>query len=373
MISHLSPVIGLTCLFTLGIVAGASADSDGGRALAQALDASSPEVLEQKLSADPSYARAFPSRVRAILASQDQRAAALRFLARSAQARARRIAARGEPWTDRDINAFLTLAFLDPPAFFRGSPEYRARILAHLGNCLDAQRPDTLRRKLLRTLARLPGIDFDTSEQLAVAWGVALRASSERKWLPGPGGGGTVDDGTTPIETTWFSLPAQFFDPADCLALLRACRERRPERNFLVLTEHGTTPDAAGVEFRAQAAKLRVELIDPLGREFSPWLRDPFFCVRTSPGEVGVFCRPNAQAGREQDTLAARQLIQGVSGDFERRAGIRRWASMPTSFHGGHLVHTAETTWISVHSVEERRMSRLPDPVCYHSPSNETE
>lgn len=329
----------------------------------EALAASSPEILEQKLITDRAYARAFPARVHALLASPQQRDAALGFFAHAAQVRLRRIAAKGEPWTDRDINEFLTLAFIDPRAFFSGSEDYRRQVLAHLGRCFDASCPDTLRRRLLTTVARLPGIDFDGVERVAVAWKVAVRSSADRRWTPADAGWRTLDDGAAPIHATVFSLPSRFFDATDCLALLRACRERRPERALIALTDHGSTADERGAVFRAEAAKLGIDLIDPLGREFSPWLRDPFLFVSRGSQEVAIFSRPNAQSGREHDTLAARQIIQGLSPEVDRRFGGWQWTPMPMPFHGGHLIHAPEATWISVHSVEERVLELLKQKV----------
>ncbi|HUP42539.1 MAG TPA: hypothetical protein VM599_04950, partial [Thermoanaerobaculia bacterium] len=98
----------------------------------------------------------------------------------AARARAAALAARGGPYTAEDGRELLELALVDPDRF-AADGAFRARVLEVLPRALPEAAPPELRDRVLHELAIGPGLTFDQSEALELAWGAARRASAERE------------------------------------------------------------------------------------------------------------------------------------------------------------------------------------------------
>ena len=285
----------------------------------------------------------------------------------AARARATILAERGGPYTAEEAREVLTLALRDVDRF-TGSGAFRARALDALPSVLPADAPSALRDRLLYELATGPGLTFDQSEALELTWGAAVRATGPREVDSLPTGltfpDETGETGGT-IAATVFSFPSRWFDgPAsmDRLArLLRAVRERSPEREIVVLADLPVREALAG-----PTAGLGIHWIASHGRPYSPWPRDPFSTARLPGGGLVLVNRPDFQGGREGDAWMARELIQNLPADLDRAwggpgeepAGVR-WGEAPFFFHNGHVVMAGGAAWTSIHGLERRALAIL--------------
>ena len=326
----------------------------------ESLIAGSPAEFEQRLRSDPNFAqRVVPELSQALTKQSSDKNRLLLFLASASKARTLRISRQKGPWGDSEINEILTLAFVDPNRFFGHDPVFQALILSHLPTAIDGKAPDTLRRRLLNTLSQIPAIGFDQLETIALGWDLANRPSSERELPFQDLGPLSCPDGVSPLQALLFSFPSSMFDTDDCIALLDSVHQSSPSVTLAVISDYTANDGASAERFRAKARALGAHLIAPLGPSPSPWLRDPIFVGRDSNQQLVLINRAGSQQGREQDQNIPRQLIQGAPSEFESLTGPLFWSQAPFHFHGGHLLFTPESPWISVHSIETQILQRL--------------
>ncbi len=320
----------------------------------------SPAEFEQRLRSDPNFAqRVVPKLSQALTTQPSDQNSLLRFLASASKARTLRISRQEAPWGDSEINEILTLAFVDPNRFFGQDPVFQAIILKHLPTAIEDTAPDSLRRRLLNTLSQIPAIGFDQLEPIGLGWGIANRPSSQRErpfqdLVPL-----SCTDGVSPLQALLFSFPSSMFDAEDCIALLDSVHQSSPSVALAVISDYTANDGTAAESFRAEARALGAYLIAPLGPSPSPWLRDPILVGRDSDQQLVLINRAGSQQGREQDQNIPRQLIQGTPSEFESLTGPLFWSQAPFHFHGGHLLFTPESPWISVHSIETQILKRL--------------
>jgi hypothetical protein len=96
-----------------------------------------------------------------------------------------------------------------------------------------------------------------------------------------------------------------------------------------------------------------LSLLDSLGRNYTPWPRDPFMVARAAGGGAVLVVRPNLQAQREGDVFMAREFVQNLPEALDAQLQLR-WSLSPVPFHGGHMLPTPEGTWVSVHTLLPR-------------------
>ncbi len=318
------------------------------------LETTAPAELERRLRADPALARPTMQALGAALAraSDPLKQELEDYLIALARARGTLLAGRGGPWNGQDLNALVALQLVDPERFAT-DPEFRSQVLPVLLRALDPVVPDELRDLALHVLLQFPGVDFETSERIAWAWGAILRRSHERRTDFAPGELRWADPSAT-ILASVYSLPSHFFDPATVDRFLTALRRLAPERHLLVI---GDLPLRWSLGGRIEA--LDVAWIETYGRSFTPWPRDPLSLAWSPAGEVRVVVRPNVQNRREVDQDLGRMLVQGLPEELDEDWKRVRWSLSPVSFHNGQILLAREAVWISVHSVEPRILALL--------------
>ncbi len=283
-----------------------------------------------------------------------------RAAAGAARERVEALIERGGPFSAEDGRGVLVLALGDVDRF-ASDGAFRARVLEVLPSILPEEAPAALRDRVLYELATGPGLTFEQSEALELAWGAAVRGTSSREVAAPVSGLRYPDEIERPIDATFLSFPSRYFDdPEPLAALLRAVRERAPEREIVVLS------DLPLHERLAEAASgLGVHWIESYGRPYSPWPRDPFSTARLPDGRLVLIDRPSLQGGREGDAWMARELIQNLPreidaawGGGEPGADGVAWGEAPFFFHNGHVV-MAGAAWTSLHGLERRILEVL--------------
>jgi hypothetical protein len=247
--------------------------------------------------------------------------------------------AAGAAVTTLDVQRLTALAVVDPLRYGNDAA-FRARIDALLPRTF-AKLPPAAARGVLHEIASSGALDFGTTEAAAAAAHLIAHTSGERRVafdrtvrLP--------DDAAGTIDASIFSLNTAAFTPAEALRFLGAVHAASPARHIVVLAD---APMRA-----ALAGHRELDLVDDLGRSFTPWPRDPFIAGRDKSGVVFVN-RPNAQPGREEDQNMARVLAASLPG--------AHWTVAPTPFHNGQILRTPDAVWISMHSVEPRALALL--------------
>lgn len=321
---------------------------------------SSPEEFETRLSRDPVFARKIiPQLAQSLTEASTDPNRLLAYLATASKARALRISQNGGPWSESQINEILTLAFIDPNRFFGDDPAFQAIILKHLPDSIGAETPVPLRRLLLNTLSQVSSIEYDRLETISLGWEMSHRTSRQRE-LPFPALRGlSCSDGTSPLQALLFSFPSSMFDPEDCIALLSSVHQSSPNVALAVVSDFVTADSKTAEWFVTKAQTLGSHLIAPLGSPPSPWLRDPILVARDREDRLVFVNRAGPQLGREQDQNIPREFIRGLPAGFEDLTGPIHWSQAPLHFHGGHLLSTPRSVWISTHSIETRILQRL--------------
>lgn len=311
-----------------------------------------PRALERRLSSDAAFATSLLDQIQVAGTLQESD---LHFLAAASRERSRRLASEGPPWDNNSINEILTLAFIDPNRFFQSGSDFTTTIWTHLPGTVGVDTPAELRFRVLKTIAALPGANFDRLEAIAVGWGLHQRLSRPRERPFESGSFELVDDGTSPITSHLFSLPSTHFDPAACLETLRSVRSACPEAELLVLSDFMGSSQPAARTFCEELRSMGCRLLPTLGQSPpSPWLRDPMLPLEDEEGRLIFLSRPNRQSGRESDLKVSRQLVSAAAQDWDEEHREVSWSPCPTPFHGGHLIFTPGSVWLSVHSVETR-------------------
>lgn len=248
---------------------------------------------------------------------------------------------------DAELPLLTIFQFVDPMRYLEDRA-FRTRIDALLPRTLNADVDAQLRAAALHEMNDVLRVDFEVAERAARAWGFETRDTAARR-VAFDAKSLRMPDDRSPIETSIFSLNANFFTAGEATTFLRAVRAST-KRRILVLTD-------------LPLPSLGVDVIDTHGRAFTPWPRDPFTIARDAKGIVFVN-RPNLQPEREEDAHLVRGLIQGLPKSVDD-AWQARWTTAPTPFHNGHILLTNDAVWISLHSVEIRaleilRLSRVP-------------
>lgn len=306
--------------------------------------------LERALFAEPDLAAAVLPPLAAALESPNPAVAS--YLADAARSRSRRLSALGA-WTDAQGEAFLRLQLVDAERFVDDAP-FRARVLAMLPEAFDPAASAELRDQMLYSINSIPGVGYDASERVELAWGAAARASAPRE---APFDGATLrfaDDSSAAITASIFSFPAPFLDPEAVARFMTGLRRLRPERAFVALAD---LPMRKAVVDTARAADWT--LVETHGRDFSPWPRDPFSVARRDGGGVTLVVRPNAQRQRAADNDMARELIQGLPARLDAAWGAPAWTRAPLPFHNGQILLARDAAWVSVFTLERRALQIL--------------
>jgi hypothetical protein len=303
-----------------------------------------PAQLEARLIAEPELIPPVLRNLGSALMTADGklRGALEPYLIALANEHARRVAPR---FSKNDLRILVSLQVVDPIRFQQDS-DFRARVTALLPRMLDPSVPAIVRERCLDELNATVGIDFDTAEATAVAWGLAPRASGTRRIAYDAKKLRMPDDVSEPIVASIFSIQSQYFTPVEARAFLSAVRAASPKRRIVVLGD---------AEIRAATEGLEIDFIDAHLREYSPWPRDPFIMAHATDGVVLVN-RPNLQPEREEDANMARALVQGLPDSI---ASNVRWTVAPVPFHNGHVLLTPAAAWISIHTVEIRALQIL--------------
>lgn len=277
-----------------------------------------------------------------------------RSAASAARERVAELAERGGPFSAEDGRGVVVLALSDVDRF-ASDGAFRARVLEVLPSILPEGAPAALRDRVLYELATGPGLTFEQSEALELAWGAAVRGTASREVAAPASGLLYPDEIERPIDATFFSFPSRYFeDPEPLAALLRAVRKRAPEREIVVLAD---LPLRERLE--EAASGLGVHWIESYGRPYSPWPRDPFSTARLPGGRLVLIDRPSLQGGREGDAWMARELIQNLPPALEAAWGGVAWGEAPFFFHNGHVVMAGGAAWTSLHGLERRILEVL--------------
>lgn len=325
----------------------------------------SPEQYEQQVAANPQFAAGSLKGIRELLSLTDPATTAdlLTFLAEAGRARTRRLAAQGPPWSDAAVNEALSLCFVDPARFFGNDLDFQKLVLGHLPATVDPNTHVGFRLRLLHTLRQIPEIDGAAADPIAVGWHLGVRSAQDRRLPDAEQPLRPDDDGLSSVQAFAFSLPSSMFDPEECRHLLVSIRAAAPNARILALSD-------ADSLLAFGATHTGIDVVRPWIPGLSPWLRDPMLVARSPQQDIVLLSRTFPQKNREADREAARQLISTAPAEWEANLGPVRWINKDFPFHGGQLLFTPGTAWISVHSLEQRILSILQvdhiDPAMLH-------
>ncbi|MGD8330679.1 MAG: hypothetical protein PVJ49_14695 [Acidobacteriota bacterium] len=303
-----------------------------------AFSATSSDIeLEAALAADPVAQADWLRRMAVRLAGEGADLdAAQRHAAGVLRLRGERLARHDATWPDTQSDAFLALLLIDPRRFLYDG-DFRASVAPVLVDGVSDRVPAQARRRMA---TRLAAFDFGLLERIKVAWGLVPRPSRTRE-VPFEAIG--FDYGSqAPIRASIYSLPSRYFNVDEATRFLRSVHAITPQRRIVVLS-NGALID----ELRPLATEMPLVLLDSLGRRYSPWPRDPFFATVSARGPVTLVVRPNIQAQRELDVFMAREIVQDLPDDVDREWQHVQWTMAPVPFHGGHMLSTPTTTWVS--------------------------
>lgn len=269
------------------------------------------------------------------------------------QSRSRELLPRVGGSFDAGLACLVRLLLVDPSRF-TSEESFRRRVAPVLRQGPAAETPAETRGLLLFALEQTPGFDFELSEEVESAWGAIARPSRARHraldtLVPlDPGD----QEGT--ISGSIYSLPSTYFSAQEAAAFLRELRRIAPERPLLALVD---LPMKSRLE--PLLAGAGVELVNTFSRRYSPWPRDPMIFLRAGDGGLVMLLRPNRQPGREEDSFLGRELLQGLPERLDRAWGGTWWSESPVPFHQGQMLLAGGTTWISLHTLEERVLALL--------------
>ena len=315
----------------------------------------SPQAMEETFQKDPARVRPTLDLLAQGILARDP---ALREHVRDywvslARTSFERLGSRGGPWSQTDLDLLLVIQLLDPERFVR-DPSFRSLVLEVLPRHVPEGRHPELRDRHLYELNQLIDFDFEASEFVESSWGAVPRASRTRE-IPLAAEEIVMEDAPDrKIQTSIFSLPSAFFDPEVVADFLRHLRSSNPDRELVVLTDQPVLS-----KLNRHAGELRIVLLNSHGRSYSPWPRDPFTTARAADGGLVLLVRPNLQKGREEDTFLARELVQTLPPDVDRRLGGVKWARSPVPFHNGKILMMPDGIWIDIHTLEVRILELL--------------
>ena len=204
--------------------------------VAQWLEEMSPEAWEQRLERSPEWAATSLLAMGNVLSGSD---AALServadYLAAGARSRSNRLGRRGAPFADHELQALLTLMFIQPERFVAEEP-FRVRVLEMLPGAIGEDAPRELREVLLFSINSVPGVEFESSEAIEWAWGAVPRRSRLREVPYRPGELSFVESGVEAIDASVYSLPSSFLGASEASAFLATIRELAPARRVVAL------------------------------------------------------------------------------------------------------------------------------------------
>lgn len=266
------------------------------------------------------------------------------------------VAQPGNPrqgWRGEEVAA-LARRLLRQPERFVEDPSFRASIWNQLARVPPKGVSPELLHKLANELNQVRGVDFAMSEALEDAWGLIPRRSLARREELEASPLTLASDAAGPITCSFYSLFSWFFSADESRELLSAVRRLGADREIVALVDSDL---AEALEPTVRS--FRVNLLDSLGRGYSPWPRDPFSLARRRDGGVTFLVRPNRQVEREEDAFLAQELIQNLPPRLDRTLGEPRWTVSPRPFHNGQMLLTERDLWLSVHSLEVRVLELL--------------
>jgi len=320
-----------------------------------ALHGVTPSEFEKTLLGDAEIAKKSLNQLGSFLESEHDTSSKQRvldFLAEASRARAMRLQAAQGTWGEAQTNAFLTLAFIDPPRFFQGNSAFQAIVAEHLKHVLDESISIDTRIAVFNVVQQLPKLPLKDIEAVKVAWGLASRTSDSLKIAYRSGEWQATDDAESPILSTLFCFPSRFFDPLQATNVLRSISEKNPARKILVMSDQ---VDALRLAYDVTS----ITWVPVADHKLSPWLRDPLLAMRNKAGAFCFLTRPNLQQGREDDSSMVRWIASNTPESFVRSLGKMQWAESPVNFHGGNMLFTHDRVWLSVHSLQERVLQIL--------------
>ena len=223
-----------------------------------------------------------------------------------------------------------SIVILDPLRFLEDAA-FRTRMTGFLPQTMAGFTKE-MAAVVLDELNASASLDFDTFEKIAAAHRVVRRASSARR-IPFNDKLQMPDDGSGPIDTSFYSLSSAFFKPDEAKSFLDAVHAASPKRHIVVLGDSAIR----------RSLPAYVTFIDDHARAYTPWPRDPFTLARQGKSVVFVN-RPNIQPNREEDQNMARALVE--------QWDDASWTVAPIPFHNGQILLTPAAVWISIHSLE---------------------
>jgi len=264
-----------------------------------------------------------------LVAAQRQAVGVLRL-------RGERLSRHDDSWPEVQSDDFLALLLIDPRRFLYDA-DFRTAVTPVLIGGVSDQVPAAARRRMV---TRLAAFDFGLLEKIKVAWGLVPRPSRTREV---PFEAIDFDYGSqAPIRASIYSLPSRYFRADEATRFLRSVNAAAPQRRLVVLSDQPVID-----ELRPLETEMPLVLLDSYGRRYSPWPRDPFFATVSARGPVTLVVRPNLQAQREIDVFMAREIVQDLPDEVDREWQRVQWTMAPVPFHGGHMLTTPTTTWVS--------------------------
>lgn len=336
----------------VAIEAGVARDAPTRRALTRfIIERVPPERLERKLEGETASTSETLAGFADALEDPARSHDAADYLVRAARSRSHRLSLQGESGERGAVEELLTWMFVDPERFV-DQPAFRAPVLAILPRALHPEAAPGLRDLLLYSINHVPGVDFEASEAIELAWGAALRSSGAREREYRAEDALYADDVASPIEASVYSLGSRYSGEEEATAFLEAVHAAAPERPLVVLVD-------LPLREKLQTLAPQVSLLETFGREYTPWVRDPMSLVIRRDGGVMVLIRPNVQAARSEDNFLGRELVQTLPDSLDGAWGEVAWSVAPVPFHNGHVLLTRRHAWVSLHTLEPRILERL--------------
>jgi hypothetical protein len=350
------------CLAATGCAAEPNREPTGAAVTARAwLERGDAIAFESALAADPERALDLLRDVGDALAGRaDRRDPIAAFVAEVYRRHLERLADEGPArWRADEPRLLLALAVFDPARYARDAAFRDLVAATDFVSRLRAV-PGPLRGAVVEELGAQPAAAFDLVEQIAVDVGAAPRSSRPRDLPFSSSIGRCAEGGADPIEASFFVLRSEMFYRAEVTRFLAAVVALAPDRTVVVVTDESMRHAIAAVP-----ALASVRFVATLGRNYSPWPRDPFLFCRRADGGLSLLARPYRQPGREADADLARTLVQGLPEALDRAWGGARWSRAPIPFHNGQVLFADDAAWLSIHSVEllvlqSLRLDRVP-------------
>lgn len=255
-----------------------------------------------------------------------------------------------------ELRSFIKLLFIDIDHFQESSELFRERVL-RLMRCISLCSFDQEAEALiLSCIGRVPEVDDRTFEFLRLQKGLSKRDSSRRYVVP-DAFSLICSDGI--IDTSFFSLPHAYFTLAEMADFALDIRANFPNRRILIMTDVASLEPVVKEKFLRVMDRAEVNVLDTVGRSYSPWPRDPFLPVWNQDHFLHFLIRPNLQSGRKSDSFMAREIIQSLPTKLEKDLGVVTWSFSALPFHGGQFLMTESHVWCSLFSFYERVLEQL--------------